>query len=349
MDGERSSSDALAVLAAGTARGPAAAARDRARARARRRPASTRAARRRSSVDLETGQVVYDVNAAARALAPASAEKLAVSFAALRVLGTGYRFRTEVAGVGRARRTRLAGRPLPRRLRRSHARRRRPGSARAPGRGMGHPARHRSDARRRIAFRRDPRPRAAGGRGSSARSPPRSRRSRSTTSRRTARTGRPRRRREPSALRSSRRGVAVRGVAAAGRRPSEVLPLAQDLSEPLAEIVRHMNRESDNFVSEMLLKELGASVAREGSSAAGGEVVRRALADAGVPLARRPDRRRLRALAARPADGGEPRRRSSARLRPIPRSATRSSPRSPSPASREPSNDGSTAARPEGA
>jgi serine-type D-Ala-D-Ala carboxypeptidase/endopeptidase (penicillin-binding protein 4) len=81
-----------------------------------------------------------------------------------------------------------------------------------------------------------------------------------------------------------RRGVAVRRVAVAGRRPSEVLPLAQDLSEPLAEIVRHMNRESDNFASEMLLKELGASVARVGSSAAGGEVVRRALADAGVPL-----------------------------------------------------------------
>ena len=35
-----------------------------------------------------------------QALAPASAEKLAVSFAALRLLGPGYRFRTEVAGRG---------------------------------------------------------------------------------------------------------------------------------------------------------------------------------------------------------------------------------------------------------
>ena len=47
-----------------------------------------------------------------------------------------------------------------------------------------------------------------------------------------------------------------------------------------------MNRESDNFVAEMVLKELGASVARRGSTTAGSRVVRAALADAGVPVAR---------------------------------------------------------------
>jgi PBP4 family serine-type D-alanyl-D-alanine carboxypeptidase len=46
-----------------------------------------------------------------------------------------------------------------------------------------------------------------------------------------------------------------------------------------------MNRESDNFVAEMVLKELGASVARRGSTTAGGRIVRAALADAGVPVA----------------------------------------------------------------
>jgi D-alanyl-D-alanine carboxypeptidase/D-alanyl-D-alanine-endopeptidase (penicillin-binding protein 4) len=82
-----------------------------------------------------------------------------------------------------------------------------------------------------------------------------------------------------------RRGVAVARGSSAGRAPADVLPLALDLSEPLAAVVRHMNRESDNFVSEMLLKELGATVARRGSTAAGGRVVRAELAAAGVPIA----------------------------------------------------------------
>ena len=51
------------------------------------------------AIDLRTGEVVFEANGA-RALAPASAEKLAVSFAALRVLGPGFRFRTEVMGTG---------------------------------------------------------------------------------------------------------------------------------------------------------------------------------------------------------------------------------------------------------
>ncbi|MEX2613776.1 MAG: D-alanyl-D-alanine carboxypeptidase, partial [Gaiellaceae bacterium] len=50
-------------------------------------------------------------------------------------------------------------------------------------------------------------------------------------------------------------------------------------------IVREMNRESDNFVAEMLLKELGASMARRGSTVAGARVVREELVAAGVPVA----------------------------------------------------------------
>ena len=52
------------------------------------------------AVDLESGKVVFSENAAL-ALMPASAEKLAVSFAALRLLGPGFRFRTEVVGSGK--------------------------------------------------------------------------------------------------------------------------------------------------------------------------------------------------------------------------------------------------------
>ena len=51
------------------------------------------------AVDLGTGEVVFQSNAGL-SLAPASAEKLAVSFAALRLLGPGFRFRTEVAAAG---------------------------------------------------------------------------------------------------------------------------------------------------------------------------------------------------------------------------------------------------------
>ena len=53
------------------------------------------------AVDLETSQVVYGTNPF-RALLPASAEKLPVSFAALRVLGPSYRFRTSVVASGTA-------------------------------------------------------------------------------------------------------------------------------------------------------------------------------------------------------------------------------------------------------
>jgi D-alanyl-D-alanine carboxypeptidase/D-alanyl-D-alanine-endopeptidase (penicillin-binding protein 4) len=46
-----------------------------------------------------------------------------------------------------------------------------------------------------------------------------------------------------------------------------------------------MDRDSDNFRAEMLLKELGAEAGAGGRSTAGAAVVRRVLAEAGVPLA----------------------------------------------------------------
>src|SRR3954467_15855292 len=52
------------------------------------------------AIDLATGQTLFTRNAD-RSLAPASNEKLTVTYAALVELGTSYRFRTALLGVGR--------------------------------------------------------------------------------------------------------------------------------------------------------------------------------------------------------------------------------------------------------
>jgi D-alanyl-D-alanine carboxypeptidase/D-alanyl-D-alanine-endopeptidase (penicillin-binding protein 4) len=234
------------------------------------------------AVDLTTGRVVYEANSH-RALAPASAEKLAVSFAALRLLGPGYRFRTEIAGEGE-----LVGRVwhgdlfvvgygdptlAPADLDALARDVKAWGIRRVTGRIVG-------DETHFDASRAAPgwKPSFLG-----LESPPLSALSVDEIDIRGAN--------ESAAAAAhafasalARRGVTVTGRAIAGRRPVDAFPLAQDLSEPLSEIVRHMNRESDNFVSEMLLKELGATGARHGSTAAGGKVVREALVEAGVPL-----------------------------------------------------------------
>ena len=62
-------------------------------------------------------------------------------------------------------------------------------------------------------------------------------------------------------------------------------PLAVRWSPPLAEILRHMDVVSDNFTAELVLKQLGAVVARQGTTAAGAQVVRTVLAAHAVPLA----------------------------------------------------------------
>ncbi len=79
-------------------------------------------------------------------------------------------------------------------------------------------------------------------------------------------------------------GVAVAGGTKLGAAGEDASPLASVDSPALASIVRTMDLESDNFVAEMLLKELGALQTNLGTSAAGGAVVMRLLGDAGVPL-----------------------------------------------------------------
>jgi serine-type D-Ala-D-Ala carboxypeptidase/endopeptidase (penicillin-binding protein 4) len=235
------------------------------------------------AVDLRTGHVVFERNASL-ALAPASAEKLGVAFAALRLLGPSFRFRTEVRGSGK-----LTGRVWkgdlylvgygdptlrPADLDALAQDVRRWGIRRVQGAVIGDERHY--DARR-----------AARGWKShflGIESPPLSAlsveelRGRGANGSAAA---------AATALTAAleRRGVDVARGPRTGRAPTDVLPLGLDLSEPLAAIVLEMNRESDNFVAEMLLKELGAAILGRGSTVAGATVVKQALEDAGVPVA----------------------------------------------------------------
>ncbi len=80
-------------------------------------------------------------------------------------------------------------------------------------------------------------------------------------------------------------GIAVRPGVATREAADDAVPLASVLSPPLAWVVRRMNRQSDNFVAEMLLKGLGAQKLELGTTAAGARVVRGVLRERGVPLA----------------------------------------------------------------
>jgi D-alanyl-D-alanine carboxypeptidase/D-alanyl-D-alanine-endopeptidase (penicillin-binding protein 4) len=82
-----------------------------------------------------------------------------------------------------------------------------------------------------------------------------------------------------------RQGIAVTGRAVRGTASADAEGLAEVLSPPLAQIVRFMDRESDNFTAELLLKQIGAANGRLGTTAAGAAQVRAALAAVGIPLA----------------------------------------------------------------
>jgi D-alanyl-D-alanine carboxypeptidase/D-alanyl-D-alanine-endopeptidase (penicillin-binding protein 4) len=79
-------------------------------------------------------------------------------------------------------------------------------------------------------------------------------------------------------------GVAVSGPVQVGVAGEYAFPLAEVTSPPLWTILRYMDRESDNFTAELLLKQLGAVEAQRGTSAAGAAVVTQALVEAGVPM-----------------------------------------------------------------
>jgi serine-type D-Ala-D-Ala carboxypeptidase/endopeptidase (penicillin-binding protein 4) len=80
-------------------------------------------------------------------------------------------------------------------------------------------------------------------------------------------------------------GISVRGGASVGRADGAAFPLASVSSPPLAVLVRWMNRDSDNFMAELLLKQLGVVNRSQGTTGRGAAIVRTTLAAAGVPLA----------------------------------------------------------------
>ena len=82
-----------------------------------------------------------------------------------------------------------------------------------------------------------------------------------------------------------RQGVIVTGRAVRGNANADAVPLGDVLSPPLSQLVRFMDHESDNFTAELLLKQVGASTGAVGTTAGGAAEVRATLSENGIPLA----------------------------------------------------------------
>lgn len=236
------------------------------------------------AIDLATGQTLFARNAD-RPLAPASNEKLTVTYAALAELGTSYRFRTAVLGRGSQDGivwrgdVYLKGYGDPTltslQLERLATQVRQAGIRRIDGRILADESWF--DARRtapgwKAAYFIDESPPLSAlvvdrgvYAGRHARDPARAAA-----------------RRFRSLLR--RQGI-VAGAASVGLAPADAYALAQVESKPLPRVLETMDRESDNFTAELILKELGAEVGSGGTTAAGTAIVLRDLTAAGVPAA----------------------------------------------------------------
>jgi PBP4 family serine-type D-alanyl-D-alanine carboxypeptidase len=79
-------------------------------------------------------------------------------------------------------------------------------------------------------------------------------------------------------------GIAVGAGARVGTTPAADFPLAFVHSPALNELVTYMGVESDNFIAEMLLKQLGAQNGGPGTSARGAAATTAVLRVLGVPL-----------------------------------------------------------------
>jgi D-alanyl-D-alanine carboxypeptidase/D-alanyl-D-alanine-endopeptidase (penicillin-binding protein 4) len=79
-----------------------------------------------------------------------------------------------------------------------------------------------------------------------------------------------------------RRGVSVRRGARAGVTAPASVPLASWNSPAMSTLIARMNTPSDNFIAETLIKALGMSFGRSGSTASGASVVRSTVARLGV-------------------------------------------------------------------
>ena len=80
-------------------------------------------------------------------------------------------------------------------------------------------------------------------------------------------------------------GIKVDGTFTTHRASPNAVPLAGVASRPLHAIIGYMDRESDNFTAELLLKQLGATQLGRGTSAAGAQVVMNELRGANIPVA----------------------------------------------------------------
>jgi serine-type D-Ala-D-Ala carboxypeptidase/endopeptidase (penicillin-binding protein 4) len=236
------------------------------------------------AIDLRTGKKVFSLNEQ-RSFLPASTEKLAVAYAALHELGADHRIETDVLGEGVMDGTTWRGSLVLK--------------------GYGDPTLSRADLRALARGVRDFGIRAVTGGvvGDESyfdtqrvvsgwkpsyfieESPPLS-----ALIVDRARVGRTTSRNPPLQAAALFRaelvaaGVAVSGRARAGRTRAADFPLAFVHSPTLAELVRFMGLESDNFVAEMLLKQLGAQETGQGTSARGAAVVTAVLRTFGVPL-----------------------------------------------------------------
>ena len=221
------------------------------------------------AIDLATGQTLFARNAD-RSLAPASNEKLTVTYAALVELGTSYRFRTEVLGVGSQEGNVVARRRLPQGLRRPDAHVAGARAARGAVDGARHHAHRRARARRRVVVRR-----AAHGAGLEG----------GVLHQRVAAALGARRRPRPvrrphRATARARRGGPVRAACCAARdhrgrgrsRPracGRVRARAGRVASRCRTCSQEMDRDSDNFMAELLLKELGAEAGDSGHDGRG--------------------------------------------------------------------------------
>ena len=77
-------------------------------------------------------------------------------------------------------------------------------------------------------------------------------------------------------------GVEQRGALRAGTTPEVARPLASVSSPPLREIVGIMLPSSDNFIAEILMRDVGAYIRKEGSTEAGAEQTQATLEALGV-------------------------------------------------------------------
>ncbi len=234
------------------------------------------------AIDVSTGETIY-AHRSDVPLAPASNEKIPVSFAALTRLGAGYRFHTEVYGSGARAGATWDGNLILKGfgdptlstsdIDRLAATIRGRGIRAITGRVLGDESFY--DRKREVAgWKRgflgiESPPLSAlvvdRARGWPALSPPLL---------------------AARALREAleRKGVAVAGRPGLGVVPASATTLASDTSDPLSLVVRQMNRESDNFFAEMLLKQLPATEGKVGTSAGGGRIVVATMREAGIPV-----------------------------------------------------------------